>query len=146
MALPSGIDLVDRSNEKTYAWLNDLAAEMGASERHEAYRVLRAFLQLVRDRITVDEGAQLAAQLPHFLRGLFYEDWRPRHVPETYRDHDTFLRLLADRAQLAGETQASIAAEAAAKVMRRHIDEGQFAHVLAMLPDALEPLFAPDKA
>lgn len=141
---PSGVDLIDRSNQKTNAWLNDLAAEMGTEDGHEAYRVLRSFLQLIRDRIGPEEGAQLAAQLPHFVRGLFYEGWDPRRPPDTYDDQDTFLGWLAREAQLAGETDASVAAEAAAKVLRRHIAEGEFDHVVAMLPDPLEPLFLPE--
>ncbi|HWC28193.1 MAG TPA: DUF2267 domain-containing protein, partial [Solirubrobacteraceae bacterium] len=61
-------------------------------------------------------------------------------VPETYRDRETFLRRFAEEAQLAGTTEASLAAQACAQVLRSHIDEGQFRHVLDMLPSALLPI------
>jgi hypothetical protein len=52
------VDIIDRSVEKTHIWLNELAAELGAEDRKYAYRVLRAVLHAVRDRLTVDETAQ----------------------------------------------------------------------------------------
>lgn len=64
----------------------------------------------------------------------------PSRSPDTYRDRDTFLRRLAEEAQLAGTTEASIAAEACAKVIRSHIAEGEWDHVLAILPSTLAEL------
>src|ERR671915_454649 len=102
----SHVDAIERSVHKTNQWLHELAGELGTDER-TAWRVLRAYLQLLRDRLTIEEAAQLAAQLPHLLRGLFYEGWDPSRTPETYRDRETFLARLAERAQLAGPTEAS---------------------------------------
>lgn len=96
----TGLDVFDRSVHKTNEWLNDLARRLGSDDRRYAYRVLRAYFHVLRDRLTVDERAQLAAQLPHLLRGVFYEGWDPSRTPETYRDRDTFLARLADGAQL----------------------------------------------
>jgi len=42
----------------------DLARELGTEDQAQAWRVLRAYLQLLRDRLTMDEAAQLAAQSP----------------------------------------------------------------------------------
>ncbi|MGZ4255190.1 MAG: DUF2267 domain-containing protein [Solirubrobacteraceae bacterium] len=50
--------------EKAHVWLPEVAAELGTDDHHYVYRVLRAVLHAVRDRLTVDEAAQLAAQLP----------------------------------------------------------------------------------
>lgn len=93
----------------------------------------------------MEEGAHLAAQLPHLWRGVFYEGWAPSRTPESYRDRDTFLRRLADEAQLAGVTEASLGAEACAKVLQAHIDGGEFRHVLEVLPSPLVPLFEPSR-
>lgn len=139
MSVSSGVDTLDRSIHNANAWLNDLTDELG-EDRRSVYRMLRGFLHLLRDRLTVEEGAHLAAQLPHLWRGVFYENWVPARTPETYRDRDTFLRRFADEAQLAGSTEASLAAEACAKVLRAHIDEGEFRHILETLPSALVAL------
>ncbi len=139
MTASTGIDALDRSVQNATTWVSDLGAELGEDKR-ASYRMLRAFLQLLRDRLTIEEGAHLAAQLPHFWRGVFYEGWVPSRTPDTYRDRETFLRRFAEDAQLVGTTEASVAAEACAKVLRSHIDEGEFRHVLDVLPSGLLPL------
>ena len=138
----SHADVIDRSVEKTHIWLNEVAEELETDDRQAAYRVLRAFLHAVRDRLTVDEAAQLAAQLPDLIRGIYYENWVPAHTPAKYRDVDEFLRRVADEALLAGETEASYACAAAARVLKRHVSEGELKDVLAVLPKELRGLVA----
>ena len=119
------IDIIDRSVEKAHIWLNDLAEELGTKDGQHAYRVLRAFLQALRDHLSVDEAAALAAQLPIFVRGVFYEGWDPSRTSEHARDVDSFLQRIAGEAGLAGETEASFAATAASRVLRRHVSPGE---------------------
>lgn len=140
MSVSSGVDTLDRSIHHANAWLADLTGELG-EDRRAAYRILRSFLHLLRDRLTVEEGSHLAAQLPHLWRGVFYEGWHPGRPPEGYHDRAIFLERLADEAQLAGATEASIATEACAKVLRAHVDEGEYQHVLNVLPSGLVALF-----
>src|ERR1035441_5240280 len=109
------VDILDRSVEKAHVWLNDLAEELGTKDRHEAYRVLRAFLHALRDHLSVDETAQLSAQLPVFVRGVFYEGWDPSRTPDRAREIDSFLAKIAGEAGLAGETEAPFAATAASR-------------------------------
>ena len=112
------LEVLDRSIEKTYVWLNDLAEELGTNDRRHAYRVLRAFLHALRDHLSVDETAQLAAQLPIFVRGVLYEGWDPCVTPERAHDVDSLLRRIYGEALLAGETEASVAAVAASREPR----------------------------
>jgi uncharacterized protein (DUF2267 family) len=131
------VDSIERSVHKTNEWLADLAAALGTEDRKKAWRVLRAYLQLLRDQVTVDEGAQLAAQLPLVLRGAFYEGFDPGHQPAKPRNRDQFLAVLAERAQLADADEAARAAEAATSVLRRHVTAGEVEDVLAQLPTNL---------
>jgi uncharacterized protein (DUF2267 family) len=118
----TGLDVFDGSVHKSNQWLDALARGLGSDDRRYAYRVLRAYFHVLRDRLTVDEAARLAARLPQHLRGVFYEDWDPRKRPETYGDRDTFLARLADGAELAGPTDAALAAEAATEMLRDRVD------------------------
>ena len=135
----TGLESFDRSVHKINEWLKDLMERLGTDDRRYAYRVLRAYFHLLRDRLTVDE----AAQLPHLLRGVYYEGWDPSRTPETYRDRETFLARLAERAQLAGPTEASVAAEAATQVLRARITEGEVEDVLHVLPASIRTLLEP---
>jgi uncharacterized protein (DUF2267 family) len=134
--------IIERSVEKAHVWLNELAAEIGTEDRNQAYRVLRAYLQALRDRLPVDEAAQLAAQLPELIRGIYYEGWNPSSTPVQYRGLDEFLERIASEAKLSGETEASFAVGAAATVLRRHVSAGEIDDVRAVLPEDLRPIIA----
>jgi uncharacterized protein (DUF2267 family) len=135
-------DLVDRTVEKTHIWLNEIAAELGSDDQAAAYRVLRAYLRALRDRLPVGESAQLAAQLPDLIRGIYYEGWVPARTPIKYRTTEEFLGRIARDAQLKGETEASYACAAVSRVLRRHVTEGELADVEALLPKKLRPVVA----
>ena len=134
------VDIIDRSVEKAHVWIKDMADELGIEDEHRAYRVLRAFLHALRDHLTVDAAANLSAQLPIFVRGLFYEGWQPSRTPEHARDLDGFLTRIAGDAGLAGETEASFAATAASRVLWRHVSAGESDGVLQTLPQPLREL------
>jgi uncharacterized protein (DUF2267 family) len=136
------VDIIDRSAEKAHIWINDLAEELGTEDRQYAYRVLRAFLHALRDHLSVAEAAALGAQLPIFVRGVFYEGWAPSRTPERARDLDSFLRRIAVEARLAGETEASFAAATANRVLDRHVSAGLAQGVLDALPQHLRELLS----
>jgi len=136
------VDVIDRSGEQAHIWINEVAQEFGTDDHQLAYRILRAFLHAVRDRITVEEAAQLAAQMPTLVRGIYYEGWRPSTTPQRYHDRETFLRKIADEALVAGTTEASYAVTAAAAVLRRHVSQGEVEDVLAILPAEIRELLA----
>jgi uncharacterized protein (DUF2267 family) len=56
--------------DKTNVCLKDLMEILDCPDRHEAYLALRATLHALRDRLTIEETAQLAAQLPMLIRGV----------------------------------------------------------------------------
>ena len=128
------VEIIDRSVEKTHLWLNELAHALGTEDKRYAYRALRAVLHALRDRLTVDEAAQLAAQLPELIRGIYYEGWDPSRTPETYHDSKPFLDRIAAEAVLAGASEASFAADAVMDLLRHHVSAGELDQVLGMLP------------
>ena len=128
------VEIIDRSVEKTHLWLNELAQELGTDDKRYAYRALRAVMHAIRDRLTVDETAQLAAQLPELIRGIYYEGWDPSRTPARYHDSKPFLDRIATEASLAGDSEASYAAQAVMHVMRHHVSAGELEQVIGMLP------------
>lgn len=132
------VSIIEESAQKTRRWLDELAEELGRpGDQRYALRVLRGFLHTLRDRLPVPETAALGAQLPEFLRGVFYEGWRPSTTPHHYHDLDSFLERVAAEARLAGETEAAYSVEATARVLRRHIGDGELGKVSAVLPRPL---------
>jgi uncharacterized protein (DUF2267 family) len=134
--------IIEHSVEKAHIWLKELAEELGVDDRQYAYRALRAVLHTLRDRLTVDVAAKLAAQLPTLIRGIYYEDWDPSRTPLPIHHVETFLDHVVAEGRLAGETEASLAVAAVARLLRRHITPGEIDDVLAILPDKLKVLIA----
>lgn len=132
--------IIEHSIEKTHIWLKELEEELGIEDRHYAYRALRAVLHALRDRLTVDVAAKLAAQLPTLIRGIYYEDWDPSRTPLPIHDVDAFLDHVAAEGRMAGETEASLAVTAVSRVLREHVTPGEIDDVLAVLPGRLRVL------
>jgi uncharacterized protein (DUF2267 family) len=127
------VDAIDTTVHKTYHWIDELARDLGGVGRKEAYRDLRAFLQTVRDRLIVDEAANLAAQLPMLIRGLYYEGWDPSKTP-VKMDRMAFMLAFMSRALLSPDCDPEATLRAAARVVRRHITEGEVEKFLQLLP------------
>lgn len=131
----SEVPLIEHSARMTRLWLEELAEELGRPhDQRYALRVLRGFLHTLRDRLPIQETAHFGAQLPETLRGIYYEQWRPSTQPHRYHDLEGFLSRLADAAQLAGDTEAALAAEATARVITRHVTPDELTKVGAALP------------
>ncbi len=134
------VSIIDHSVEKTNVWLKELAGELGTGDRTDAYHALRAVLHTLRDRLTVDEAADLASQLPTLVRGIYYGGWAPSATPQRYRGKDEFLRRVERAGDMAGETEASYAVSATLAVLRHHVSEGELLDVMAVLPVPLREL------
>lgn len=92
----TGLAVFDETLQLTNSWLNEVMDELGWEDRHRAYLGLRLTLQALRDSLSVDEAAQLAAQLPMLVRGFFFEGWHPAHKPVKERGREAFVTRVHD--------------------------------------------------
>lgn len=132
--------LFDHAVAGATRWLDEVADALGTDDHRHARRVLRAVLHAVRDRLEPNEAAQLAAQLPELVRGMYYDGWSPSH--RASRRREAFLQSIADAAGLHGPTEASFALAATMTVLRNHVSAGELDDVLAALPAELRELLA----
>ncbi len=132
--------IIERSVEKANIWLKDVASELGDGDRQYAYRVLRAVLHVLRDRLTIDVAAKLAAQLPTLIRGIYYEDWDPSRTPMPAHTVDNFLEHVVSEGRFSGETEASVAVTAVASVLRKRLTPSVIDAIMAVMPEKLRVL------
>ena len=79
----TGLDAFDKTIHKTNTLLKHIETELGwENHRNMSYAALREVLHALRDRLTVQEAADLAAQLPLLVNGIFYDGWNPSGVPK----------------------------------------------------------------
>ena len=71
--MSTGLDVFDRTVQAANLWLKELMDALGWDDRHKAYQGLRTTLHALRDRLTLEEMAQLGAQVPLLIRGVYYE-------------------------------------------------------------------------
>lgn len=138
----TGLDVFDTTMHKTHTWLNDIMQELGWEDRHKAYLALRTTLHALRDRLSVEETAQLGAQLPMLIRGLYYEGWDPTGKPEKVRHKTAFLAPIRDHFRDDWQVDPEEVARAVLKVLTQHVSEGEIADIKHCLPTELRALWS----
>ncbi|HEX7995007.1 MAG TPA: DUF2267 domain-containing protein [Streptosporangiaceae bacterium] len=136
----TGVDSLDRSIDKTNAWLADVAANFGTEDRRLAYRVTRSWLHTLRDRLPVPIAAHIAAQLPELLRGVFYEGWNPSKVPGKY-SKDEYIARFAKDAQI-HHTEVPRAGRLVTSAFGKHLSPGALNEAFGALPADIRNLVA----
>ncbi|TDQ45980.1 DUF2267 domain-containing protein [Actinorugispora endophytica] len=135
------IDSLDSSIHKSNKWLADICAGFATDDRRIAYRMLRAYLHTLRDRLTVDTSAHFAAQLPTLLRGVFYEGWHPAGLPHKMTRDEYVRRFARDANVRDGDVPKAV--EIITRVLREHIASGAVDQAVEHLPGELRELVAP---
>ena len=87
---------IDHSVQLTHIWINAVEARLGWDNKPRAWRLLKSVLHGVRDWLPTNEAADFGAQLPTYLRGVFYEGWRPATTPVTERGKKRFIDRIAN--------------------------------------------------
>jgi uncharacterized protein (DUF2267 family) len=144
----STLAILDRSVQKANIWIRDTNYELGWFTFQRGYLSLRAVLHALRDRLTTQEIAQLAAQLPIFIRGIYYEGWNPAQTPIKSRGKELFLSQI--RAQFANTRNPDVDTEhitrAIFRVLCKHISKGEIDQIKNLLPKELREFWPEAKA
>jgi uncharacterized protein (DUF2267 family) len=108
---------------------------------YRAYHALRAVLHALRDRLTVEQAAALAAQLPMLVRGFYYEGWHPHGKPVKERHKEEFLAHIADAFRDDPDVDPEQVTRAVFDVLAKHVTAGEIESVKQGLPAELRSLW-----
>ena len=86
---------IDHTVQLTNEWVHQIDELMPWDDSNKSYRLLRATLHAVRDMLGVEETAQMSAQLPLFIRGVFFDGWDPSRAPAQLREKPDFVARIA---------------------------------------------------
>ena len=137
----TGLKVFDTTLQKTNRWLNELMQLLGWGDRERAYLALRATLHALRDRLTVEEAAQLSAQLPMLVRGFYFEGWDPTGKPKKERHEEEFLTDIALAFPDEEVVDAAQVTRAVFTLLAIHVSEGEIEDVRQLLPSGLRHLW-----
>lgn len=114
--------------------------ETGVVDRALAERGTAAVLRALRDRLTLEEARQVAAQLPRALREIWETgaDWGPR--PVKLHRRELYQRVKADAA-LGSIREARAMVVAVFAALKGQISPGEADDVAAQLPKDLREVW-----
>jgi uncharacterized protein (DUF2267 family) len=135
------LDVFDTTLHKTNSWLKELMEIMDWHDRHRAYLALRATLHALRDRLTVEETAQLGAQLPMLIRGFYYEGWDPTGKPVKERHREQFLARVEQPFKDEEPIDPEPVVRAVLTVLATRVSEGEIEDVRQVLPAEVRELW-----
>jgi uncharacterized protein (DUF2267 family) len=136
----TGLEVFDETLHKTNAWLKEIEQVLGP-DRRRAYQALRAVRHCLRDRLPIDEAAQLGDQLPMLIRGIYYEAWHPAGKPERIRSREEFLARIDAHLAKAGTIDSKDAARAVFQSLETHVSAGEIRDVMQALPEQIRALW-----
>jgi len=142
----TNIEAFDTTVQKTNEWLRDISRELGDENRRHAYLALRGTLHAIRDFLPIEESAQLSAQLPMLVRGIYFEGWNPSDTPAEDRSLESFLSRTEHALERALWNEdhgidAEHAARAVLRVLSDRISAGETEQVRHVLPEHVRKLW-----
>jgi uncharacterized protein (DUF2267 family) len=139
----SHLAMIETTVQKTHEWLRDVGTELGTENPRAAYSALRAVLHALRDHIETDEVAQLGAQLPTLIRGIYYEGWDPKRGVDRPRNRAEFLAAIFLKTKDHPELDdPEVTAKAVFDVLCDHVTGGELNQVVHELPKDIRQLWS----
>jgi uncharacterized protein (DUF2267 family) len=137
----TGYSSFDTTVQKTNLLLKEIEEAYGwpKERRNESYAALRSVLHALRDRLTVEEGAHLSAQLPMLVRGIYYHSWDPSRVP-VKMSREEFLQRIKKEFPFEVVGGIEQLARTVFRALSRHVTAGEWEKVKSTVPKDLASL------
>src|SRR5688500_12553050 len=136
----TGLDVFDSTLQQTSLFLKEIEEEFGWQDRRvQSYAAARTVLHALRDRMTVQEAADFAGQLPILLKGVFFDGWSTSGVPKKM-DADEFREEIQSRFQYAVDGTINDVIRVVVRALGRFISQGEMDDVASILPKTLANL------
>jgi len=136
-----GLEVIDHTVQLTHEWINELADRLDWSNQRGVFHLLRATLTNLRDLLGHNEAAQLSAQFPILIRGVFYEGWRPSDTPLKDRNKDSFIARIDADIREYPEYRGEEDIYTVFAVLNSRISEGEIQDVRNSLPSSIRDIW-----
>jgi len=138
----SKVPVLDSTIQKTHEWLKDITDGLGFPNQQSAFAALRATPHTLRDRLPREHAAQLGAQLPMLIRGLYYEGWDPSREPTRIRHQQEFFNLVSGELKEHDELRdARRVTRIVFGMLAKHLSPGEKEKMLLTSPEELRELW-----
>lgn len=141
MKTQSHVPAFDESLHRTHDWLGELEMLAGLDSQSQAYSILRVVLHALRDRLSPNEAADLASELPMIIRGFYYEGWAPAKTPTHYRTRQAFYDTIREHTLKVADLDPAVAVGCVFKMLSHRISEGEISDIRHTLPEELRDMW-----
>ena len=142
----TGISPFDETVQLSNRWLNELMEAVSWDDKYRTYRLLRATLHALRDRLPAHEAVHLGAQLPMLIRGLYYDGWHMTDQKPHERSKAGFLSHIETAFSRDPNADTQGLVTEVFKLLARKISAGEVEDINRVLPSELRELWPADKA
>jgi uncharacterized protein (DUF2267 family) len=139
MGTVTGVHSLDQALMTLHEWLKDISDELGVGDKEDAFVITRAVLVALRDRLTVEEAADFAAQLPMMLQGVYFHGYKPGNKPLKMKTRQEFVDYVDQN--LNRDIDPVDAIHIVYAVLKRRISPGQLADTISGLPQEIAALW-----
>lgn len=136
-----GLEGIDQAVQQTHVWINDVDNRLGWENKPRTYRLIKAVLHALRDHLQVNEAADLGAQLPTLIRGIYYDQWQPAKTPIKDRHLESFLERVDRDFKPDPIDDTAEAAAAVLAVLSEKVSAGEIADVRNALPKQIRAIW-----
>lgn len=136
-----GISLLDGAPHQAAIWIDEVDQAARCDDRQHAYRLLRATLHALRDWVNANQAADLGAQLPVLIRGIYYEGWNPSSTPKHPHAKGDFVGAVQANFVQDPLRNPDLEIGAVFSVLNKHVAPGQLAQMRNALQKPLRALW-----
>jgi uncharacterized protein (DUF2267 family) len=137
----TGLSTFDETVHLSNQWLHELMQAVGWDDKYRTYRLLRATLHALRDRLPAHEAVQLGAQLPMLLRGLYYDGWHMKETPTAERSKSAFLGHIESAFKQDPNADTEGLVRQVFQLLTRRISSGEIDQIKGVLPHEVRALW-----
>ena len=137
----TGLSTFDETVQLSNLWLNELTRAVNWDDKTRTYRLLRATLHALRDRLMAHEAVHFGAQLPMLLRGVYYEGWHMKDTAPAERTKREFLAHIEAAFKRDPNVDTEELVKEVFKLLTRKISAGEIDDVKHALPAEVRALW-----
>lgn len=136
-----GLPIFDKAMQDANIWVNDVMDALDWDDKQRAYNLLRSTLHVLRDQLHHNESAHFAAQLPTFIRGIYYEGYRPANQIAMLRRKEQFAEQIMEIFTEDPYENSEKLVSAVLEIIAEHVSEGEIEDIKRCLPEDVRTLW-----
>ncbi|MGV8948126.1 MAG: DUF2267 domain-containing protein [Candidatus Paracaedibacter sp.] len=137
------VPILENNIHQTMDWIYAIeeACRWDEENQKKAFTALRAVLHEIRDLLPLERAAQLSAQLPIVIRGIFFENWHPRYIPVQEIKKNDFLEAIAQSLYPYQDMNVEETTKGVLQVLGEKLPSGELENIIQYMSKEIQELY-----